>query len=86
MPVMEVRLIPTPDDDTAAAALAAIACLIEQEYAAETRDTPTRAAWRAAALIAAQRLAPARNGAHASWHAADRAQREGRWSYGIVGM
>ena len=86
MPIMELHLSPRPDDDTAAAVLAAVACLIEQKQADQTLDPSGCTAWQAAALIAVQGLPPARNGAYASWHTADRAQRTGRWSYGIVGM
>jgi hypothetical protein len=83
---MELRFAPTPDDDTAAAVLAAITCLIEQEQAGEAPAPRARTAWRAAAALAAQGLPPARNGAHASWHAAERSGRATRWSYGIVGL
>ena len=86
MPIMELHLSPWPEDDIAAAVLAAVACLIEQEQADQTLDAAGCTAWQAAALAAAQGLPPARNGAYASWHTADRARRVGRWSYGIVGL
>jgi hypothetical protein len=83
---MQIRLTPTPDDDIAAAVIAAIAFQIEQAPVDEGPETPARMAWQAAAKFATQGLPPARNGAHASWHAAERARRADRWSYGIVGI
>jgi hypothetical protein len=86
MAIMELHLSPRPDDDTAAAVLAAVAWLIEQKQADQTRDVSDRTAWQAAAVLAAQGLPPARSGAYASWHTADRAGRAGRWSYGMIGI
>jgi hypothetical protein len=65
---------------------AAISCLIAQEQDAAKPPEPARSAWRAAAASEAVGLPPARNSAGAAWHAADRARRAGRWSFGIVGM
>jgi hypothetical protein len=83
---MQVTLTPTPDAETAAAVLAAIACAIEHDTAGDTRAAPARSSWRAAGALAGQGLPPARNGAYAAWHAAERARRAERWSGGIVGM
>jgi hypothetical protein len=82
---MEVTLSPIPDEDTAAAVLAAIACALEQD-AAGGADVPARSSWRAAGVLAAQGLPGARNAANASWHAAERTRRAERWSSGVVGI
>lgn len=86
MQAMHVTLMPTPDPDTAAAVMAAIACVIATEATEDMLDTPTRSAWRTAAVAAAQGLPPARNGAFAGWHTAERARRAERWSSGITGL
>ncbi len=86
MLAMHMTINPTPDPDTAAAMIAAIACVIEQEAADDTPNAPGRSAWRASGRLVAQGLPPARNGAFAAWHAADRARRAERWSGGIVGQ
>ena len=86
MLAMQVTLTPTPDDDTAAAVIAAIACVITQEAADDTSDVPARSAWQAGSALVAQGLPPARNGAFAAWHAAERTRRAERWSGGIVGQ
>jgi hypothetical protein len=83
---MKLEMTPTPDEDTAAAVIAAISCLIEQEQTDVLPRAHERTAWRAGAASAAQGLPPARNGAHAGWHAAERTRRASCWSYGIVGM
>ena len=83
---MQMTLTPTPDADTAAAAIAAIACVIARETADDRPDTPMRSAWNAGNALAAQRMPPARNGAFAAWHTAERARRAERWSGGIVGL
>ena len=86
MRAMQVHMTPTPDQDTAAAIAAAIACSSMHDEGCDTPDAPARSSWRAAGALAAQGLPPARNGAHAAWHATERARRTERWSYGIVGM
>ena len=86
MLAMQVTLIPTPDADTAAAVIAAIAYMIAQETADERPDTIARSAWQASSALAAQGIPPARNGAFAAWHAAERARRAERWSGGIIGL
>jgi hypothetical protein len=86
MQAMQVTLTPTPDADTAAAVIAAIACVIVQETADDRLDAPARSAWHAGSAMAVQGMPPARNGAFAAWHAAERARRAERWSGGIVGQ
>ena len=86
MQAMYVTLTPTPDADTAAAVIAAIAYVIAQETADDTPDAPARSAWSGARALAAQGMPPARNGAFAAWHTAERARRAERWSGGIVGL
>jgi len=81
-----MTLTPTPDPDTAAAVIAAIACAIAPEPADVRPDAPARSAWRAGSALAAQGMPPARNGAFAAWHAAERARRAERWSGGIIGL
>ena len=83
MLAMQVTLIPTPDADTAAAVIAAIAAMIAPETADDTPDAPVRSAWQAGGALAVQGMPPARNGAFAAWHAAERARRAERWSGGI---
>jgi hypothetical protein len=71
-----------PEDDLVAAALAAVALYTE---AADAPSPPAaRPAWRTAALLAAQGVAPARSPA-VTWATAERAGRAGRWSAGILG-
>jgi hypothetical protein len=83
---MQVTLFPTPDDDTAAAVIAAIASMMATKAADEAPDAPVRSVWQAGGALAVQGMLPARNGAFASWHAAERARRADRWSGGIVGL
>jgi hypothetical protein len=83
---MQVILIPTPDADTAAAAIAAIACVLAQDAADELPNVLARSAWSAGNALAAQGMPPARNSTFAAWHAAERARRAERWSGGIVGL
>ena len=82
---MQVSITPTPDSEVAAAVAAAILCYLDAQAAVAPIEAD-RAAWRAAAALEAQRLPPARNAAHAAWSSAERASRENRWSYGIVGI
>jgi hypothetical protein len=86
MQAMHVTLTPTPDADTAAAVIAAIAAMIAPEAANDTPDAPARSAWQAGGALAAQGMPPARNGAFAAWHAAERARRAEHWSGGIIGL
>jgi len=49
-------------------------------------EAPARSAWQAGSALAVQGMPPARNGAFAAWHAAERARRAERWSGGIIGL
>ena len=86
MLAMQVTLTPTPDADTAAAVIAAIACVIAPETANDPPDALARSAWHAADALVAQGMPPTRNGAFATWCTAERARRAARWSGGIVGI
>jgi len=84
---MEYASTPTPtDDDTVAAALAAVYRYIAHEQTAPVPSPTPRSAWRAAAAIEAQGLSPARNGAHCAWGSVARASRAQRWSFGVLGI
>jgi len=85
MGAMQVQFCPTPDDDTAAAILAAIACYVELDSAAESIAVARASAWRAAGRLEAQGLCPTRGDAQPKWPTAERTQRAARWSGGIVG-
>jgi hypothetical protein len=86
MRAMQVTLSPVPEEAIAAAVLAAIACVIEQDTANDAADAPARSSWRTAGVLAAQGLPGARNAANAGWHSAERTRRAERWSAGIVGL
>ena len=75
MQPMNVTLNPTPDPDTAAAICAAVACVIAQAAVDELPVAPARSSWSAGAALTTQDMPPARNGAFAAWHAAERARR-----------
>lgn len=85
---MSMTFSPTPDDDTAAAAITAIvACALTAPEAMQAdADMPPRSLWSAAAQLSAQGLLPARSTARSTWSNAERTARARRWSYGIVGM
>ena len=83
---MNMTFNPAPDDDTAAAIVAALAAALGQKTAPSDEAMPERSLWSAAAQLAVQGLPPARSTAHAAWAGAERAEREHRWSYGIVGI
>ncbi len=72
-------------DDLIAAALAAVCLYLEAEQADAIEEAPSRSAWQAAALIAAQGGTPARSGMAAAWRTVDRVGRAARWSAGILG-
>ncbi|HNP86726.1 MAG: hypothetical protein JST60_15310 [Chloroflexi bacterium SZAS-1] len=80
---MKVQLFPTPDEDTVAAVLAALA-LYADEVAAIEPATP-RSAWSDAGRLAAQGLPPIR-AAVPRWAGAERSRRADNWSTGIVGL
>ena len=86
MLAMHMTLTPTPDADTAAAVIAAIAAMIAPEAADDMPVGPARSAWQAGGALVAQGLPPARNGTFAAWHTAERARRAERWSGGIIGI
>ena len=81
---MKVECNPVPDDNTAAAILAAIVEYLETGLTAA--EMPARSAWRAAGVLVGQGLPPARGAATPSWSSAERASRAARWSSGIVGL
>lgn len=84
MPAMTTPAASAPaDDDLVAAALAAVGLYLEAESPAE--DGAARPAWRVAAIVAAQGLAPARGMRRVSWASAERAGRAARWSGGMHG-
>ncbi len=72
-------------DDLIAAALAAVCLYLEAEQAEAIEEAPSRSAWQAAALIAAQGGTPTRSGIVAAWRTADRIGRAAHWSAGILG-
>jgi hypothetical protein len=87
MRAMHITLTPGADDDTAAAILAAIACMLDQEEAGDTVEVAApRSLWKEAAVLAAQGLPPTRRPERMTWATAERARREACWSYGIAGM
>ncbi len=83
MQILSLPVDATPDE--VAAALAAVACMLEAEQAEPDADRPV-SAWRVAAAQEAQELPAARSGRHSGWASAERARREGRWSTGILGL
>jgi hypothetical protein len=86
MSAMQIQFHPTPDDDTAAAILAAIACYQQPDSATITAARLPASAWRAAGQLAAQGLPTGRMPGPPAWASADRTSRAARWSAGIVGM
>lgn len=82
---MQVQFTPTPDEDIAAAILAALTSYIEPG-APDEPGAAASSAWRAAGVLAAQGLPTARGAGAATWSTAERAGRAGRWSQGIVGI
>jgi hypothetical protein len=83
---MQVQFSPTPDDDTAAAILAAIACYLESNSPNNPLDASSDSVWRAAGLLEAQGLPTSRGTPPPKWSTADRSQRAAHWGTGIVGM
>jgi hypothetical protein len=86
MSAMQVQFSPTPDDDTAAAILAAIMCYLEPNALADSMAASPDSAWRAAGMLAAQGLPPSRGATPPTWSTAERTERAAHWSTGIVGM
>jgi len=83
---MQVQFSPTPDDDTAAAILAAIACYVESNSSTNPLAAPSGAAWRGAGMLEAQGLPPSHGAPPPKWSSAGRSQRAAHWSTGIVGI
>lgn len=74
-------------DEEAAAALAAIACLLREEAAvpaAAPAEPP--AGWRGAAKLVIQGLTPARPPVAPTWGRVERLRRAGKGGSGIVGL
>lgn len=84
MAPMNILVQGSPTEDDAAAIIAAISCVLEQEAVAQEVKQPRRSAWRAAALLEAQGLPSARTADAASWPTVRRAERARHWSKGIV--
>ncbi len=85
MLVMKIDITPTPDDDTVAAIVAALAAY-DAGAPEELADAGPRASmWAAASRQAAQGLPPPVTPAP-RWAEAERARRAERWSNGIVGL
>lgn len=84
MHTMKVQLFPTPDEDTVAAVLAALALYADEVATAIEPATP-RSAWSDAGRLAAQGLPPMR-AAVPRWAGAERSRRADNWSTGIVGL
>lgn len=82
---MNVQVSPMPDEDTVAAALAALERFLADDAPAAARPAAPRQAWRTAGKLAAQGLPAARTTTE-RWASADRSSREQRWSYGVVGI
>jgi hypothetical protein len=73
--------------DEAAAAMAAIACLLQEEAAVAAPLEPAEpAGWRGAARLITQGLAPSRPPAAPTWGRVERLRRAGRGGSGIVGL
>lgn len=82
MRAMHAEITPAITDDEVAAALAAVSLYLAAEGGAGGDARPV---WQVAAVVAAQGGAPARGQPRATWAAADRAGRAGRWSAGLLG-
>jgi hypothetical protein len=82
---MQVQFSPLPDEDTAAAILAAIACCLEPAPLDDS-SAALGSVWHTAGTLAAQGLPPARGTSSPKWSAAERVARAARWSSGIVGL
>jgi hypothetical protein len=82
-----MQLIHMPFDaseEEAAAALAAVACMLEHAGAAPV--LPARSAWSAATALEVQRMPAARNAAYTTWGSVERSRRAARWSKGLPGL
>ncbi|MCX7789773.1 MAG: hypothetical protein N2378_03960 [Chloroflexaceae bacterium] len=77
-----------PDTEEAAAAIAAITCLLEEEAAFAIGDATQQApaGWRSAARLMTQGLIPTRTPIAPRWSSIERLRRAGRGGGGIVGQ
>ncbi len=77
-----------PDSEEAAAAIAAITCLLEEEAALATgaAGQPAPAGWRNAARLIPQGLIPTRMPVEPRWSSIERLRRAGRGGGGLVGQ
>lgn len=76
------------DTEEAAAAIAAITCLLEEEAALATGDAVQQApaGWRSAARLITQGLIPTRTPVAPRWSSIERLRRAGRGGGGVVGQ
>lgn len=78
-----------PDEAEAAAALAAVACLLDEELAAAqavARSAAAPTGWHDAARLLVQGLTPTRLPVALRWSSVERLRRAGRSNGGIVGQ
>ena len=75
---------PDASEDEVAAALAAVACMLEQVEVEPVQ--PARNAWSAAAALEVQRMPETRNAAFTTWGNVERSRRAARWSKGLLGL
>lgn len=77
-----------PDDEEAAAAIAAVLAALEAEAVALTpaEQAAPRQGWHASARLITQGLAPSRLPATPTWGRVERLRRAGRGGSGIVGQ
>jgi hypothetical protein len=76
---------PAPTEEEAAAALAAIACLLAEEPQ-EPPTEPRMSGWRASAAMLAQGLPLSRPATSPRWSTIERLRRAGRGGSGITGL
>lgn len=75
-----------PTEDEAAAALAAIACFLEESDGQLADSPPDLWQWHASASLVSQGLAPVRMPYRPAWNKVERLQRAGRGVKGITGL
>ncbi len=73
------------DEAEAAAAIAAVTCILEAEAAAEP-EAATVSGWASTARLTAQGLLPTRLPVTPRWNTIERLRRAGRSAIGIVGQ
>ncbi len=79
-----IHMPPDASEDEVAAALAVVACALEQAEAEPV--PPARSAWSAAAALEVQRMPATRNAAYTTWGSVERSRRAARWSKGLGGL